>query len=229
MHTGAWLISACSLDPGSAHPWLLSMPRPLPQAVLQALPIVPGSSPSPAHLPRLLSRPRPQPGAPCRTSGRRSHSAALLLAHVAGTGPSTAVPETRPDGLIWWPGHRALTEAEFPQTRKAQARADVVRPREARPPRGRGGWVGSVPGCLPLCVPEGGRGLDRSARGHGWHPERAGTRCRRLTTLARRGGLGRERPRRRPAAGLSGRGGRAPHARGSASLRRFRHWSLDPS
>lgn len=248
MHTGAWLISACSLDPGSAHPWLLSMPRPLPQAVLQALPTTPGSSPGsahpqgsspapahhtwllprlcpssqaplqalptspgpahclrlrpphqdpspgPAHYPRLLSRPRPQPGAPCRTSGRRSHSAALLLAHVAGTGPSTAVPETRPDGLVWWPGHRALTEAEFPQTRKAQARADVVRPREARPPRGRGGRVGSVPGCLPLCVPEGGRGLDRSARGHGWHPERAGTRCRRLTTLARRGGLGRERP-----------------------------------
>lgn len=204
-------------SPGSAHhPWLLPRlcppsrllpsPRPPHLAPPQALPIVPGSSPGPAHSPE-------RPVARC-TSGRRSHSAALLLAHVAGTGPSTAVPETRPDGLVWWPGHRALTEAEFPQTRKAQARADVVRPREARPPRGRGGWVGSVPGCLPLCVPEGGRGLDRSARGHGWHPERAGTRCRRLTTLARRGGLGRERPRRRPAAGLSGRGGRARHAGG---------------
>lgn len=104
---------------------------------------------------------------------------------------------SRRQGLTAWSGGPVTVRSQrpsSPQTRKAQARADVVRLREARPPRGRGGRVGSVPGCLPLCVPEGGRGLDRSARGHGWHPERAGTRCRRLTTLARRGGLGRERP-----------------------------------
>lgn len=74
------------------------------------------------------------------------------------------------------------------------------------------GWGCSVPGHLPPCVPEGGRGPDRgwTAQSHGRHPGIRAAAA--LTALAPRGGLGRERPRRRPAAGLSGRGGQFPHA-----------------
>lgn len=173
---------------------LLPSPRPPHLAPPQALPIVLGSSPSPAHLPRprplpqtpptapgSLSRPRPLPQAPLQapptarsalsrarcTSGRRSHSAALLLAHVAGTGPSTAVPETRPDGLVWWPGHRALTEAEFSANTQSTGKSGRCEA-AGGPATQRSWWPGGQRARMPAAV---------CARGRAWAgPFRPGPR-----------------------------------------------------
>lgn len=170
-------------SPGSAHPqgsspapahhtWLLPRLCPSSQAPLQALPTSPGPahclrlrpphqdpSPGPAHSPE-------RPVARC-TSGRRSHSAALLLAHVAGTGPSTAVPETRPDGLVWWPGHRALTEAEFSadtQSTGKSGRCEAA----GGPATQRSWWLGGQRDRMPAAV---------CARGRAWAgPFRPGPR-----------------------------------------------------
>lgn len=157
-------------SPGSAHhPWLLPRlcppsrllpsPRPPHLAPPQALPIVPGSSPGPAHSPE-------RPVARC-TSGRRSHSAALLLAHVAGTGPSTAVPETRPDGLVWWPGHRALTEAEFSADTQSTGKSGCCEA-AGGPATQRSWWLGGQRARMPAAV---------CARGRAWAgPFRPGPR-----------------------------------------------------